>query len=329
MKKDGTPVPNHRSPFIVGYGGSGVIKNIGKDCCKAAVDNNLSIGKKVAFLGDANRNGSYASHILVDYRLVVPLDDEVNLAEAATVPLAGCTAYESLEKVGLKIGFSPSTEEGNPVTTTGLGKTLLIVGGSGGVGSWTTLLASALYPDLRIICTTSSPESREWCLKLGATSTIDHGSVNDLGGGRNGSVDYIICLSEPTKELFGSLAEVVKPLGKICLVVAGDGIKSLDMSFIFFKSCTVCTETVFSSCRSGFILNQKDQIGQIFSLFSLGKIKFFPLAPGWKGIAGTLDWKSALQDGGVMDVLSSGHCRGKLVMKIAEDKDLDHVDTVT
>ena len=66
-------------------------------------------------------------------------------------------------------------------------------------------------------------------------------------GGQTGSVDYIIYPTEPTKDLFDSSAKVLKPFGTICLVVAGESIKSLDMRFVFFKSDSVCTETVFSS----------------------------------------------------------------------------------
>jgi len=87
-------------------------------------------------------------------------------------------------------------------------------------------------------------------------------------GGHTGSVDYIICLTKPTKDLFDSLAKVLKPFGTICLVVAGESIKSLDMRFVFFKSGSVCTETVFSSCSAGFYLDQGDQITRILELIT-------------------------------------------------------------
>ena len=169
---------------------------------------------------------------------------------------AGCTAFESLEKVGLSItSTTPIIESATTATTVGQGKRLLVVGGAGGVGSWITQLARANYPQLDIVCTTGSEESSTWCQKMGCSRTIHHDEIQTkLEGGLKGSCDYIICLTEPTKELFASLAEVLKAYGKICLVVAGAGIKMLDMSFVFFKCGTVSTETVFSSIRDGYII---------------------------------------------------------------------------
>ena len=47
---------------------------------------------------------------------------------------SGCTALESLGKVGLPI----TNDDEVPDATVGEGKRLLIIGGAGGVGSWCT-----------------------------------------------------------------------------------------------------------------------------------------------------------------------------------------------
>ena len=89
--------------------------------------------------------GSYAEYVSVDYRQVARLpstgrqeevgNDDGLLKAAASLPLSGCTAYESLAKVGLlRSVMADDGEVGRP-------KSLLIVGGAGGVGSWATLLA--------------------------------------------------------------------------------------------------------------------------------------------------------------------------------------------
>jgi len=235
----------------------------------------------------------------------------------------GLTIGDKLKKKSLSEEDStsssplPKRQKGGQTT-----QTLLIVGGAGGVGSWTTLLARAAYPNLEIISTTSTDKSAEWCKKMGAKSTIRHTDIQtSLKGGIAGSVDYIICLTEPTKELFDSLAEVLKPFGTICLVVAGTSIKNLDMSFVFFKSGCVCTETVFSSCRAGFYLDQGDQIRQILDLIAKKKTDDdnnirTPLMMNSDDIP---NWKEALDSNGVFEVLASGHCRGKLVLKIGSE----------
>ena len=55
----------------------------------------------------------------------------------------------------------------------GEGQTLLIVGGAGGVGSILIQLARQLT-QLHVIATASRPETRAWCLALGAHAVIDH-----------------------------------------------------------------------------------------------------------------------------------------------------------
>jgi len=331
--KEGKPIPSHRCPFIVGYGGSGVIDKAGKP---ADDDDNekeegplFEIGDNVAFLCDPRRNGCYAEYVVVDRRLVSAIPNGVSFAEAAAVPLSGCTAYEALEKVGLTIGdliggsSLEMTDSSPPKKRQRKGGVLLIVGGAGGVGSWCSLLARAAYPDLEIVSTASTTESEDWCLKMGANRTIAHSAVKSLGGGPKGSVDHIICLTEPTQELFASLTEILRPFGSICLVVAGDSIKSLDMSFVFFKSGTVCTETVFSSSRAGFHIDQARQIRLILEMIAMkpsgdSASDRTPLVLG--DIPGKTNWKSALKSNGVMEVLASGHSRGKLVMNIGSER---------
>ena len=311
MKPNGTSTPSHRTPFIVGYGGSGVVEAISPD---ADEECNELLNKRVCFLADPSRDGSYAQYIVVDRRVVAVIPDDISLHSAASIPVAGVTALESLAKVGLSVD---DTNTPTPSSSSGDKHRLLIVGGAGGVGSWVTILARATYKNnVEIVCTTGSKESSEWCTKLGADVTIGHDEIDSkLGTGPKGSFDSIICLTEPTTALFASLAEVLRPYGKICLVVAGEGIKSLDMSFIFFKCGTVCTETVFSSIRCGYHINQEDEIRTILKVLQRENITA-PLSDTWEQEKS--DWKIACEEGGYIDMVGSGHIKGKLVMKIGD-----------
>jgi len=313
-----TDVPN--PPLIVGFGGSGMVESIHEN---AEEETKKLLGKKVVFIADPHptKSGSYAEYIVCDRRIVaeIPVTDDgtVSLREAASVPIAGCTALESLANVGLPISSPSSNGSAN---STGEGKRLLVVGGAGGVGSWTAQLARACYPDLEIICTASS--SSEWCQRMGADRTIPHDQVITLGGGPKGSVDSIICLTEPTANLFNTLSEVLRPYGKICLVVAGAGITSLDLGFVFFKCGSVSTQTVFSSVRDGYRLDQSGEMGTILDLMKDGKVKApLNLILDREDATSTSEidkdsWKGAVKEGGFIDMVGSGHCRGKLVMKI-------------
>lgn len=134
-----------------------------------------------------------------------------------------------------------------------------------------------------------------------------------------GSVDYILCLTEPTPELFGALTEVIRPYGTICLVVAGESIKSLDLRFAFFKAATVTTETVFSSIRTNFeSIRPSEEINDLLQHVADSSSIRAPLSPQLSTLAGANDWKQCLQEGGILDKLASGHSIGKLVMKIGK-----------
>ena len=308
MKAAGSPVPDHRSPFVVGFGGCGVVEGV----ADAADDATRALmNARVAFLADPSRDGSYAEYVVCDRRVVapVPVGSAIASHEAAAIPVAGCTALESLEKAGLAI----SSEASQP--SAGEGRRLLIVGAAGGVGSWATQLARSNYPKLDIVGTASSPESSAWCqAMMGCTKTIGHDEVESLGGGREGSVDHILCLAEPTPKLFASLAEVLRPYGKIVLVVSGEGIKSLDLSFVFFKCGAISTETVFTSMRDGYRLDQAGELGTILSLMDQGRVKA-PISKDWEDDRS--GWKVANERGGYIDAVGSGHSKGKMVMKVS------------
>lgn len=266
------------------------------------------LNKRVVFIADPSNDGSYSQYIRCDRRIVAIIPDDIPFHEAASIPIAGCTAFESLAKVGLSVtDFGPESE------SAGDGKRLLIVGGSGGVGSWITQLARSNYPKLDIVCTVGSEDSSHWCKKMGCDRTIKHDEINTLGGGPKGSCNYIICLTEPTQTVFTSLTDVLRPYGQICLVAAGDGIKSLDLSFVFFKCGTVSTQTVFSSIRVGYCLDQANEMAIILRLMGTKRVTA-PMNDNWnKNESG---WKECNKEGGYIDVVGSGHMKGKLVMKI-------------
>lgn len=317
MKPDGTPVPDHRSPFIVGFGGCGIVVAVGDTSNETT---NQWLNRRVVFLADPSKDGSYAEYVVCDRRIVTPLPTDgpvkIQSHEAACIPVAGLTALESLQRAGIQIHKGPPPPEGSIGKDKGKTKRLLIVGGAGGVGSWTAQLARAAQPQLEIVGTASSPASAAWCQEMGCDRTIGHDEIGSLGGGREGSCDHIVCLAEPTAELFASLAEVLRPYGTIVLVVAGDAIQNLDLSFVFFKCGTVATQTVFSSIRDGYRLDQAEEMATILDLLRHGRVRA-PMSKDWDEERS--DWTTASQEGGFIDIVGKGHSRGKLVMKIAKD----------
>lgn len=336
----GPPIAND-SVFVPGYGGTGIVEQV----AAGGMSVPSLVGKPVCFLGDPSRRyGSWASHVVVDHRCVAVLPSHDVLREAAAVPVAGLTAYECLVKLGLaahakttpdghleRVGLASDEALKNQaaVSKVGPSQALLIVGASGGVGSWMMTLVKAWHPHLHIIATASSPETQAWCHSLGANQVIDHHEVNQvLKGGREGSVDYIVCLTEPTSAVFSALAEVIKPYGKIVLVVAGKGIETLDLGFCFFKCVTVYTETVFSSIRTKFEhIVPADELTVILNLMAQQTI-VAPLSPDLASVSEK--FSDALKEKGVLRVLyRSNKKRGKLVMMVHAGDGLIFLDFKT
>lgn len=306
--------PAGAATFITGFGGSGVVLHVG-----AGVEAAL-MGARVAFL--AGSGGAFAEYVVVDARAVAVIPDGTSLADAAILPLAGCTAYESLVKLGLGPNQTTNTTAINPTSLTAKKRRLLIVGGAGGVGSWATLLAKAWHPDtsmLEVICTASSPASTTWCLQQGADRVIAHDEILSLpGAGLQGSMNAILCLTEPIPTLFKAMSEVLRPYGSLCLVVPGPSIQTLDAGFLFFKSANIFTEALFSSFRTNFEHDflPSSEMADIMALLVSGRVKMPPHATI---SCNRQDWKQALDEGGVLQTLSSGHTQGKLCMRITSE----------
>ena len=118
---------------ILGWDGAGVVEAVG-----GAV-RGFSPGDSVFFAGDITRPGCYAQKVLVDSRLCGFKPASLSFGEAAALPLTSLTAWEALfERVGLD-------SEGSDA-----GRSLLILGGAGGVGSMVVQLAKAAGPSRRL-----------------------------------------------------------------------------------------------------------------------------------------------------------------------------------
>lgn len=290
-------------PFIPGYSGSGEIVALGSDVEKAGV---FKMGSRIAFLVNPAGRGSFAEFCVVDSRAAAVIPDNVSLRDSACVPLAGCTAHESLQK--LKLDKSSPTKPG---------QRLVVVGGSGGVGSWAIRLCRAWHPSMEIIATVSSKASEEWCTKSGATQCVRHDELEKhLSGGQTGSVDAILCLTEPKPELLKTLSEIIRPYGHVCFVVAGSSIQALDLGFFFFKSATISFETVFNSFRTQFSHTQPGvEIAEILELMGSSALSA-PVCPRLGEI--DPDWSRATAKGGILERIESNHTQGKLLLHIGD-----------
>ncbi|CAN0583222.1 unnamed protein product, partial [Ectocarpus sp. 12 AP-2014] len=148
--------PTDGTPDVLGWDAAGEVVGLGESVSE------FSVGDRVYYAGAVNRPGTNSEYHLVDARIVGRAPSSMPTAAAAAMPLTTLTAYEMLFD-RLRID--------HPVP--GGKKTLLVIGGAGGVGSITIQLARTLS-DVTIIATASRPETKAWVEELGAHHVVDH-----------------------------------------------------------------------------------------------------------------------------------------------------------
>lgn len=243
---------NHR---ILGWDAAGSIIAVGKDVT------GFKVGDAVYYAGDITRPGSNSQYQLVDARIVGRKPTSLSFAEAAALPLTGITASEGLFD-RLKI-----TAEGSA------GKTLLIIGGAGGVGSMAIQLAKQV-PGLKIIATASRPESAEWCRTLGTDEVINHNEDLTTGLRAKGFqfVDYIFCLNT-TAHYWPTMCELIAPQGAICSIVEPEA--PIDLGLLKAKSASFAWESMFtrSTYKTADMIEQQHILNRIADLIDAKKIR--------------------------------------------------------
>jgi 2-desacetyl-2-hydroxyethyl bacteriochlorophyllide A dehydrogenase len=136
-------------PIVLGWDAAGIIEKVGED-----VDT-LQKGDRVFVRPELTNRGTYAEYTTAKEELVAKMPDNINFKEAAAVPLAGLTAYQTLVDVG-------NLDSGEKV---------LIHAGAGGVGSFAVQIAKKLGA---YVATTASTKNVEFLKSLGADEVIDY-----------------------------------------------------------------------------------------------------------------------------------------------------------
>jgi NADPH:quinone reductase len=135
-------------PYTPGSDGAGVVINVGPE-----VDN-VKRGQRV-FLSDSI-SGTYAEAAVCTPEQVHPLPDTVSFAQGAALALPYATAFRALFHRG----------------QVRAGETVLVHGGSGGVGTAAVQLAHGA--EITVFGTAGSVEGRELVRELGADAVFDH-----------------------------------------------------------------------------------------------------------------------------------------------------------
>ena len=266
---------------ILGWDAAGTVEATGKDVTL------FKPGDAVYYAGDVTRPGCDSEYHLVDERIVGRKPKSLDFAQAAAMPLTSITAWESFyDRMHIVQG-----------------KSMLIIGGAGGVGSIGIQLAKA--SGLSVIATASRPETVAWVKELGADQVVNH-RENLLSQIRK-PVDYIANFSGELDAYWPAMAELVAPQGAMVAIVGNA--KPMAMDVVRSKSATMCWELMFTRPRfqTPDMIEQHRLLNEVAARLDAGKLKC-TLKETLSPISGA-NLKKAHER------LESGTMIGKLVLK--------------
>lgn len=219
------------SDKVLGWDAVGIVEEIG------AGVKSFKAGDRVFYAGSMTRPGCNSEYQLVDHRLAAIAPQNLSPADAVALPLTAITAWEGLFD---RLGFIPNTNANT-------GKSIMIIGGAGGVGSIAIQLAH--WAGLTVYATASRPETVAWCTALGAAHVLDHRASlsQELEASGTKTVDAIFCTTQIEMH-WNAMAECIRPQGSIVFI--DDPSKPLDIRIFKQKSVSLSWEFMF--CRSMF-----------------------------------------------------------------------------
>lgn len=255
-------------PLILGWDIAGIVEEAGAKTSK------FKKGDAVFAFLPLMKGGGYAEFVAVDESIVVAKPVSLSFEEAAGVPLAALTAWQAmLDAGGLKEG-----------------QTVLIHGGSGGVGAFAVQIAKARGAK---VIATASTANQEFLRELGADVAIDYKTqkfediAKDAGG-----VDVVLDTQggDTQKRSF----DVLKKGGSLISIVGGP-----DQALAKEKGV---------NAKGILVKPDASELQQIAELIDAGKIKVtisqvIPLADAAKA----------------HEQIETGHTKGKIVLKVAQE----------
>lgn len=277
-------------PKVLGFDAAGTVVAVGDET------EILKVGDRVYYAGDITRPGTNSQFHLVDERIAACGPSSLDAASSAALPLTSLTAWESLFD---RLRIDPAGSD--------KGKSILIIGGAGGVGSIGIQLAK--LAGLKVVATASRPESEQWCLELGADFVVNH--LEDLAPQLEScgfeTVDYIANFNN-TDAYWELMGQVIAPQGGVVLIVEPAGDLNLGGPFKL-KSVSLSWELMFTRAifKTADIIKQHEILKEVAALIDAGKLKTTV-----NGVLGRITAENVLK---AHLQIESGRSIGKLVLE--------------
>ncbi len=213
------------APKVIGWDAAGIVETVGEAVTL------FKKGDRVFYAGALNRDGSNQEYQLVDERIAALAPLKLTVAETAAMPLTALTAWEILFD---RLRLSKEKDAG---------KSVLIIGGAGGVGSVAIQLAKQLL-NLKVIATASRPQTETWCKNLGADATVHPGDlVKNMDTAGYTEVDYILDFVD-VNEYWDAMVKLIKPQGAIGSI--SDPAQAVNLRQLKGKSVSFHWELMFT-----------------------------------------------------------------------------------
>lgn len=234
--------------------------------------------------------GAYADYCLADETLCLPIPGGLGYIEAAALPETYFTVWSNLFDCGRLQA----------------GETLLVHGGSSGIGTTAIQLAKAFGAS--VIVTVGSGQKSQFCLALGADTTINYRTEDFVEAVKqrtaNKGVDVILDIIGG--DYFPRNIDCLAPEGRLLQIAVQQGAKSsINLLPVMLKRLTI-TGSTLRARKVGFKANIARSLDQqVWPLLATGKIK--PIIHSTFALA---DAKAA------HDLMESSTHMGKIILKV-------------
>jgi NADPH2:quinone reductase len=269
-------------PFVTGMDAAGIVEQMGASVTE------FRRGDRVVTwsAADGKTWGSYAEFIRVPARNVSPMPRSLNFAQAAVVPVASLTAFQSLFH----------TEKGALIP----GQKVLIHGAAGGVGSFAVQFAKS---GGLLVAATCGTANVEYVRSLGAERVIDYRTEHVCQAVRDwsvGGVDVVLDAVGPAT--LPMALDMLRPGGRLVniLTVTTDGDIEGDRKEAERRGYRKIV-TIIDFERA------QESMREITNLIDAGLVHVPPID--------VLPLEDAAQ---AHRAIETGHVRGKLVLKVAD-----------
>jgi NADPH:quinone reductase-like Zn-dependent oxidoreductase len=183
----------HSFPLILGFDAAGVIDRVGAEVTELAEGDEVYGYLFKPVIGE----GTYAEYVGAPATIVAKKPVTVGFAEAAALPTPGLTAMDLVDSVDAREG-----------------KTILIVGATGGVGSYATQLAASRGAH---VVATARQTNEALVREMGAAEMIDYTTedlVDAVRMAHPGGIDAVIDVASDRKAL-GGISTLVNTGGRL------------------------------------------------------------------------------------------------------------------